>query len=378
MSKRSRESSRHWRLLPFAVAVCAPGRRCSAAAVERRLYVADDGGGVRVYDIDRGHQFVRTIAVPNSGVYKGIAASVSLGRLYLTSNAPDTLICLDLATDREVWRKTLGSYADSPDITPDGKTSIRALSARGQLESGGRRDGTGQGDHCGRARQAIRNRSDCRHRSAQHVDEPGRHARLSRSPDRAVRLYCRRRHQHASREDRALQQGHSPICRERRRAARLRQRRRAARVRDWRRWARRLDGAGRWCSASRHGFRHPGWRTFQRRPRESRTARRATGSTSRPTRRKSGWSTASTVTSTSSTLRKRTPQQIAAIPLFASATERPHPGWVSFSIDGRFAYPDGGAVIDTKTKTVVARIPTTEKLIEIDFDGTRAVAAGRR
>ena len=72
------------------------------------------------------------------------------------------------------------------------------------------------------------------------------------------------------------------------------------------------------------------------------------------------------------------PKQIAAIPLFATAAERPHPGWVSFGIDGRFAYPDGGAVIDTKTKSVVARIPTSEKLIEIDFDGTRAVAAGRR
>src|SRR5262249_20447384 len=78
-----------------------------AAPVERRLYVAEDRGGVSVYDIDRGHQFLRKIDVPNSGAYKGIAASASLGRLYLTSNAPDTLICLDLATDREIWRKTL-------------------------------------------------------------------------------------------------------------------------------------------------------------------------------------------------------------------------------------------------------------------------------
>ena len=104
----------------------------SPAAVERRLYVAEDQGGVRVCDIDRGHQLVRTIAVPNSGVYKGIAVSVSLGRLYLTSNAPDTLICLDLASDREVWRKTLGRYADSPDITPDGKTARSTVAASGR------------------------------------------------------------------------------------------------------------------------------------------------------------------------------------------------------------------------------------------------------
>src|SRR5688572_9403608 len=94
----------------------------SAAATERRLYVAEDRGGISVYDIDRGHQSLRRIEIPDSGVYKAIAASGSLGRLYLTSNKPDTLICLDLATDKEVWRKTLGAYADSPAITPDGRT----------------------------------------------------------------------------------------------------------------------------------------------------------------------------------------------------------------------------------------------------------------
>ena len=58
--------------------------------------------------------------------------------------------------------------------------------------------------------------------------------------------------------------------------------------------------------------------------------------------------------------------------------EQPHPGWISFSIDGRYAYPDGGAVIDTKTKKVAARIPTSEKLIEVDFLDGKPVKTGHR
>jgi DNA-binding beta-propeller fold protein YncE len=72
------------------------------------------------------------------------------------------------------------------------------------------------------------------------------------------------------------------------------------------------------------------------------------------------------------------PRLLASIPLFADPRERPHPGWISFGIDGRYAYPDGGAVIDTATKAVVARIPTSEKLIEIDFEGGSPMRAGHR
>ena len=57
---------------------------------------------------------------------------------------------------------------------------------------------------------------------------------------------------------------------------------------------------------------------------------------------------------------------------------QPHSGWISFGIDGRYVYPDGGAVIDSQTKQVVARIPTSEKLIEIDFRDGKPVKAGHR
>ena len=51
---------------------------------------------------------------------------------------------------------------------------------------------------------------------------------------------------------------------------------------------------------------------------------------------------------------------------------------MTFGIDGRYAYPDGGAVIDTATKKVAAWIPTSEKLIEIDFQNGKAIRAGHR
>ena len=72
------------------------------------------------------------------------------------------------------------------------------------------------------------------------------------------------------------------------------------------------------------------------------------------------------------------PRQVAAIPLYDDPSKQPHPGWITFSLDGRYAYPDGGGVIDTATKKVVSRIPLSEKLIEIDFDGGKPVKAGHR
>src|SRR5580765_3017810 len=50
--------------------------------LERLLYVTDRSG-VSVYDINDSHRLLRKIEVPETGDYKGIAASVQLGKLYL-------------------------------------------------------------------------------------------------------------------------------------------------------------------------------------------------------------------------------------------------------------------------------------------------------
>jgi DNA-binding beta-propeller fold protein YncE len=71
------------------------------------------------------------------------------------------------------------------------------------------------------------------------------------------------------------------------------------------------------------------------------------------------------------------PKHIATLPV------RDQPGWISFGVDGRYAYPSTGEVIDTRTKKIVAalqdehgRAVQSEKLLEIVFSGDRPIRAG--
>jgi DNA-binding beta-propeller fold protein YncE len=69
-------------------------------------------------------------------------------------------------------------------------------------------------------------------------------------------------------------------------------------------------------------------------------------------------------------------QQLTTIPV------QDMPGWISFSIDGKYVYPSSGEVIDTKTRKIIRTLQdeffnnvASEKMVEIDFDGGKAVAA---
>lgn len=129
---------RHFRaLLIFAalLTTMAAIRPTARAAAERRfLYVAEPGirnyveyggVGVLVYDIDAGYKFVRRIpsqdvpagAAPEN--VKGIAASAATGRLYVTTIR--RLMAFDLATDAKLWDKEMPGGADRLAISPDGK-----------------------------------------------------------------------------------------------------------------------------------------------------------------------------------------------------------------------------------------------------------------
>ena len=62
---------------------------------------------------------------------------------------------------------------------------------------------------------------------------------------------------------------------------------------------------------------------------------------------------------------------------------RDEPGWITFTIDGKYAYPSTGEVIDTSTKKIVTVLVdekkqdvASEKMLEIDFQGDAAVAVG--
>jgi DNA-binding beta-propeller fold protein YncE len=82
------------------------------------------GAGVLVFDIDHGHKFVKRIATPESQAahpdnMKGVCASAATGRLYFTT--PKKLYCLDLLSEQTLWEKRLPQGCDRMSMTPDGK-----------------------------------------------------------------------------------------------------------------------------------------------------------------------------------------------------------------------------------------------------------------
>ena len=73
------------------------------------------------------------------------------------------------------------------------------------------------------------------------------------------------------------------------------------------------------------------------------------------------------------------PRQIASIQC------RDEPGWITFSNDGRLAYPSSGDVVDVQTRRIIANLTDeegravgSEKMLEIDWDGREPVYAGNQ
>jgi hypothetical protein len=127
---------RKFRSLSVAALVLLAGMApspLSRAAERHLLYVAEPGirnyveyggVGVLVFDMDNGYKFVRRI--PSQDVppgtqpenVKGIAANARTGRLYVTTLR--RVIAYDLATDRRLWIKELDGGCDRLALSPDG------------------------------------------------------------------------------------------------------------------------------------------------------------------------------------------------------------------------------------------------------------------
>jgi DNA-binding beta-propeller fold protein YncE len=91
-----------------------------------RDYLEYGGHGVLVFDIDQQHKFVKRIAaagLDDKGKplnVRGICASSETKRLYVSTT--QTLTCFDLVTDKILWEKTYDGGCDRMAISPDGKT----------------------------------------------------------------------------------------------------------------------------------------------------------------------------------------------------------------------------------------------------------------
>jgi hypothetical protein len=71
------------------------------------------------------------------------------------------------------------------------------------------------------------------------------------------------------------------------------------------------------------------------------------------------------------------PKQLESIKL------KDEPGWITFSLDGQYAYPSTGDVIDTKTRKILLELKDetgaavmSEKMVEIHFADGKPVRNG--
>ena len=122
------------KLLYFAPVLLLVSAAAAAAAEQHLLYVASPGTrnyveyggvGILVFDIDNGYKFMRRIPtwdVPDGKQpenVKGIAASAKTGRVYVTSL--NRMIAIDAVTGKKIWDKSYEGGCDRMAISPDGK-----------------------------------------------------------------------------------------------------------------------------------------------------------------------------------------------------------------------------------------------------------------
>ena len=91
-----------------------------------RNYLERGGHGVLVFDMDDGHRFVKRIPArglnPVDGKplnVKGVVASAATGRLYVSTL--QFVTCFDVLTDKIVWEKAYEGGCDRMALSPDGK-----------------------------------------------------------------------------------------------------------------------------------------------------------------------------------------------------------------------------------------------------------------
>lgn len=99
--------------------------------VNRLLYVTVPDGaggsknkpGIYVFDIDGAHKLVKHIAIPDMGGTRGVGASAATAKFWY-SHRNTNLACMDLITEKKVWDLTYDKSEGGADrfcVTPDGK-----------------------------------------------------------------------------------------------------------------------------------------------------------------------------------------------------------------------------------------------------------------
>jgi hypothetical protein len=124
-------SSLSWRSVTLTAKIPAPnilnGRYLFAAVPGVRDYQGYGGHGLLIFDIDHGHKFIKRIPLnglhPKSGEpsnVKGIAVSIPLHSVFITTL--EGLQRVDLISGKLIWEKAIPDGCDRLSIAPDGKT----------------------------------------------------------------------------------------------------------------------------------------------------------------------------------------------------------------------------------------------------------------
>ena len=101
----------------------------NALSTLRTLYAVNQAsamrGSISVYDIDRGHRFVKTIStVSNVADVRGVAVSTATGKLYVsyrTHSGVGMIYCLSVDQDRVLWNRAIKPDVDRLSIHPNGR-----------------------------------------------------------------------------------------------------------------------------------------------------------------------------------------------------------------------------------------------------------------
>jgi hypothetical protein len=119
-------ANEHFTLAGTLMGAANPG------STSRTLYAVNQSsatrGSISVYDIDRGHNLLKTIpAVSNVDDVKGVAASAATGKLYVayrTRSGVGMIYCLNIYEDAVLWNRVIDPDVDRLSIHPNGRLYV--------------------------------------------------------------------------------------------------------------------------------------------------------------------------------------------------------------------------------------------------------------
>jgi DNA-binding beta-propeller fold protein YncE len=112
----------------FAALTRTPLVAANALSSSRTLYAVNQSlatrGSISVYDIDRGHNLLKTIpTVSNVDDVKGVAVSAATGKLYVAyrTRSAGMIYCLDIYEDAVLWNRVIDADVDRLSMDPNGR-----------------------------------------------------------------------------------------------------------------------------------------------------------------------------------------------------------------------------------------------------------------